>query len=283
MSLSKAVAALTLAASTLLSFPAGATVRDDFPSCYASLGASSPVQPDSPARELFVIVDQTLNPDKEIKRSVHRQVHSFLQPGDRITLIKFSAFIANNYTDVVLKGQLDRPLSTEARYDISKKLLKRFDACMKKQQVHVRKTIDQKLAVTFGREDMDIPKTELVGNLSGLGDSVVSRSNAPRKVVLLFSDMLENSDISSFYQSGSLKKIDADAEISKFRKEGLLSNWGDAEVFIIGAGLMPAKYAKAYRSENKMRPIRAFWEQYFKGSNAQLAGWGQPALLEQIR
>lgn len=283
MSLTKKIAALTFAASTLLSVSAGAIVRDDFPSCYDTLGAASPVQSASPARELFVIIDQTLNPTTEIKRSVHRQVHSFLQPGDRITLIQFSAFIANNYTDVVLKGQLDQPLNTEARYDISKKLLKRFDVCMKKQQTHVRKTIDQKLAATFGSEDMNIPKTELVGNLSNLGDSVISRSGAPRKVVLLFSDMLENSDISSFYQAGALKKINAGTEIAKFKQEGLLSNWGEAEIFIVGAGLLPAKYADAYRSENKMRPIRSFWEQYFQGSNAQLAGWGQPALLEQIR
>ena len=279
MSLFKTMATLSL----MVSMTAAAAIRDDFPTCYGTLGSSNTVQVLPPERDLLVIIDQTLNPTTEIKRSVHRQVHSFMQSGDRITLIKFSAFIANNYTDVVLKGQLDRALNSDARHDISKKLLKRFDSCMKKQKTHVKKTIDQKLAATFGHEDLNIPKTELVGNLSGLGESVVSRSDASRKVVLLFSDMLENSDVSSFYQNGSLRKINADAEIIKFKKEGLLGDWGQAEVYVIGAGLLPAKYANSYRSENKLRPIKKFWEHYFQRSNAQLLGWGQPALLEQIQ
>ena len=274
---------MVAAASLLVAVTAHSAQRDDFPSCYGMLGTSAPQQAEASNRELFVVIDQTLNPTVAIKRSVHRQVHAFLQPGDRLTLVKFSAFLADNYTDVVLTGQLDRPLNDDSRHSISKKLLKRFDVCMNKQKVHAKKKVDQTLAETFGREDLNIPKTELIGNLSTLSESLVAGSTADRKVVLLFSDMLENSDISSFYQKGSLRKIDPQAELAKFKAETLMGDWAGAEIFVIGAGLLPAKYADAYRSENRMRPIRKFWDEYFLSSNAQLKGWGQPALLKQIQ
>ena len=254
--------------------------RDDFPSCYAGLQIAG--QDSGPKRELFVIIDQTLHPGVDIKRSLHKQVHSFLQPGDRITVVRFSAYIAENYTDIVLAGQLDRTLDETERYDISKKVLKRFDACMGKQKAFIRKTVDTKLVETFGNRDLDIPRTELVGSLSTLSQ-IVSASEAERKVVLLFSDMLENSELSSFYQSGALRKINPEHELTKYQREGLLGDWGGADIYVMGAGTLPAEYANSYRSENRMRPIKAFWESYFTQSNSTLTGWGQPALLQSIR
>ncbi len=253
--------------------------RDDFPSCYGLIG-----RPDlalaPPGRELFIIIDQTVQLDPELMRSVHLKVQRFLRPGDRITLLTFSANAKGRYASMPLTGRLDPPLDEKTRYHVSVPKLKKFDRCMKKQQRYARRTIADRLEAAFARAASNLPRTELAGSLAHFGETVIARSRAGRKVVLLVSDLFENSDVVTFYSRGAVRPIDIDHAIGGIKNAGLYADWRGAGVYVIGAGFIGGG---GYRSEKLLRNLRGFWETYLQLSNAKLEGWGAPTLLVELR
>lgn len=252
--------------------------RDDFPSCYPILkNYSSDVVS---KRSLFVIVDQTIPLPDELKESVGVKVNRFLKPGDKVSVINFSAYVGGNYTDMVLSGSLDEELSEEVRNDLNKKSLRTFDSCMKKQMTYVRYQINETLNAAFLESRSDTPKTELVGSLYEISNSLISQDGAEDKVVLLVSDMMENSSIDSFYKRGAVTKINPERSLEKFGKNALFSNLNGAHIYVIGAGSIPNN--TNYRSQEVMRSIKAFWEGWAQKSGGSISGWGQPALLGEI-
>ncbi|WP_457808894.1 hypothetical protein [Kushneria sp. EE4] len=272
-----ALAGVVLSGASLM---ANADMRDDFPSCYQALGNDAPQQA-APARELFVLIDETVDADERIQRSVIDKTLRFIRPGDAIEVVRFAAFTGEHYTRLMLKGQIDAQLSQDQRYSISKRSLNGFDSCFQKQATYVKRRLGEAINESFG-DSPDIPKTELIGNLSSIS-TLIRDSEAEHKVVLLFSDMLENSDITSFYQSGNVRTIDPDQELEKLEHSGLKGEWDGARIYVVGAGLIGKDNKTAYRSERTMDRLRAFWAGYFKRGDAQLEGWGSPMLLEDLR
>ena len=66
----------------------------------------------------------------------------------------------------------------------------------------------------------------------------------------------------------------------------MLGDFAGARVYVIGAGVMPegdTKKGGVYRDPKTMDALAKFWALYFKASNADLAGFGQPALLNPVR
>ncbi|GHA99415.1 hypothetical protein [Modicisalibacter luteus] len=274
--------ATALLAGLLLSLlpitPAQAAERDDFPSCYGMLGDAAPTVPASP-RALFVIIDETVAADDSLKRAVVDKTLRYLRPGDDIIVARFAAYIGEHYTQLPLKGQLDPTLDEEARFSISKRALVGFDGCMSKQSNFVKQRVTSAILESFNPNE-DIPKTELLGNLSSLSE-VVANNEAPRKTVLLFSDMLENSDLTTFYRQGAVRVIEPDAELAKLDASGIQADWGGASIYIMGAGLVGD--TSAYRSKQALSALRSFWTGYFQRSQATLKGWGEPMLMVELQ
>jgi len=269
---------LIAATLTLASTNVTAELRNDIPSCYSILKNDVTVSP--PERELIVLIDQTLLAPNKLKLRVHEQVHRFLKPGDWITIANFSAYVKDSYTTIGFSGYIEPPIDKDIRYNTSKKSLRSFDNCISQQTNFYRGSIDKHLKSSFGQHNQEIPNTELVGNLKLLSEALIEQTQAKRKVILLFSDMLENSETSSFYSKSSVRLIDPSLELNKFNDTGLLTNYGNADIYVMGAGLTKSTN---YKSEVKLRRIRSFWEQYFKQSNGRLSGWGQPDLLGSIK
>ena len=269
-------AALSMLVLTTSLIAVEAQARNDIPSCYGTLGADAPpLSP--PERSLFVIIDETVHADKPLKQALARKALGFIGPGDELHVLKFGAYIDNHYTTQPFEGRIDPAVTESQRYAISKRSLNKFDTCLYRQAGFVKKRLAAAITDSFGDGATDIPKTELIGNLSILG-SLVARSDANEKVVLLFSDMLENSDITSFYHRGQVKKITPEEEFEKLKASGIESDWGGAKVYVMGAGLV-ADNAKAYRSQTTMDALEGFWHNYFTHNNASLEGWGTPMLL----
>lgn len=112
------------------------------------------------------------------------------------------------------------------------------------------------------------------------------QSKAQHKIVLLVSDMLENSSVTSFYANQAVRQINADKELKLVADNQLYGDFGGARVYVIGAGLLAedAKHPKGiYRSTQTMQALSKFWTGYFQKSNAELVEFGQPALLNPIR
>lgn len=251
--------------------------RDDFPSCYGLIDEDSSVQ--TAKRELFVIVDQTLVFDVDTKRKIHKKIHRFLSPGDRVTLVTFSAYAADRYASMSLSGQLDMPLEDDKRHHIGIPKLKKFDRCMHRQKMFVKRTVDAKLKQAFENASTELPKTELTGSLSNFGDNLISKSKASEKIVLIVSDMLENSDVVSFYSQGEVVPVDIKKSLAQLKDMERITDWAGANVYVVGAAYVQNG---EYRSEKVLRNIRGFWEEFFFASNAKLIAWGQPELLVDI-
>lgn len=269
--------------SMLLSLACGASMAGGvISSCYdAKLSASAT----TPAVELFVVIDQTTLLDDDLKQAVANQVRPFLTAGNNFSVLVFSAYTQGKYTQLLTSGQLDGALSTTLRNDISKPILAKFDQCMSRQPVLAAQAIGGALRAAFDGTSGDIAKSDILASLKDIS-AKVRQSSASEKVVLLVSDMLENSSVSSFYASQAVRKIDPAKELQLVTEHQFIADFGGARIYVIGAGLLNSvdKKSKAqYRDPKTMQALASFWRSYFEKSRGQLVEFGEPALLNQIK
>jgi hypothetical protein len=274
---------LALLTSLLLSASAMAGQQDAVPTCYDNklLSKGGPLE-----TEIFVAIDQTTPLDGTLKQLAADSIKPFLSPNNGFSVITFSAYTQGHYMEVKVSGKLDAVLDTTQRNDISKPLLARFDQCIARQAPHAAQVIGTALRAAFDGASSDIAKSDVLGSMKAIS-SRVRESSARNKVVLLVSDMLENSSISSFYgdKGQSVRKIDPAKELKLVEENQVLANFNDARVYVIGAGLLSddANKAKRYRDPKTMQALSTFWQSYFEKSKAQLVEFGQPALLNPVR
>lgn len=237
-------------------------------------------------KELFVLVDQTTSLDDELKQSVIQNSVANVNYGNAFTVAKFSAFVQGNYSGVVTSAQLDWPLKEDIRNDTPKKLLQGYDKCMKAQVGYAKKTLDDSINKTFGASTNTIVRSDILKSLQELAKNTVKTSMAKQKTVFIVSDMLENSSITSFYYKNGVKKIDPIAKMKIVEANKMLADFGGANIYILGAGLVPSTSKTAsdsYRDPKTMNALQEFWKMYFKKSNAKLIEFGQPALLNTVK
>lgn len=252
--------------------------QQEIGSCYDAIKIQDVETPEL-KRELFVIVDQTVEFDKRLQEQAFQKVMKFLSPGDRIVVVSFSAYVADRYTDVVFDGVLDARLEDEDRYNISKKVLRVLDKCYQVQDAGVRQSVGKNLLSIFQNATTKLPNTELIGNLSLLGRDVMRNARTDERYVLVVSDMLEHSSITSFYRGGKLRTVDAQSELGKVQDADMLADFEGASVYVLGAGY---SLKGVYRAATEMRSIENFWRAYFEAANASIGEFGSPALIGDI-
>jgi len=259
-----------------------AEIRNDIPSCYKSVNLEIPEA--DQGRELIVVLDGTFDPDVNLKKSVHGKVQRYIKPNDRVSVVSFSSYIGDAYTQLRFSGKLEPIIPKRERSAISKKVLRQIDGCMANQMAFARRSIDEAIKSGFKPAGTEVPKSEIIANLSRVLDSLLQPDSEQSKLktVLLVSDMLENSDITSFYRSGGVKAINVDAEIEKVKTGGHYTTWHGARVYVVGAGWVHQKYRKGFRGSNVMVSLEMFWRNYFELSGADLIAFGQPILMREL-
>lgn len=257
------------------------SVRDDIPSCYPILAGHYDQQVSPPKRSLTVVIDQTLPLPQALRQSVSDKVLRFLEPGDKLNIISFSALFEENYTDLTFTGSLDPALPREAQSSIGKRTLKKFDICNIKQTNFVKKIVPAKLAAAFKGGTSDLPNTELVGSLHEIGSSVITNDNSEEKILLIVSDMLENSSTVSFYRGGMKKALPVEKYVSTFKEKSLIPDLAGVKVYVMGAGTLPE--GGKYRSQEYMLSLKQFWTRWASDAGASMEGWGQPSLMQDLR
>lgn len=266
----------------LFSCAAVAGNTDAVPTCYHE---KMPAQKTATDTEIFVVIDQTTMFDGGLKQSIANNVRPFLKPGNAFSVTQFSAFTQGHYTDVLVSGKLDTVLTKTARDDVSKLVLNKFDQCMTAQPRLAGQLLGGAMKSAFGDSSSDIAKSDVYASLKDISGKV-RQSAAQHKVVLLASDMLENSSVTSFYTKQAVRQIDPKKELKLVADNQLFGDFGGARVYVIGAGLLAedAKHPKGvYRSTQTMQALSRFWGEFFQKSNAELVEFGQPALLNPIR
>jgi hypothetical protein len=269
--------------SVLFSGLAVAGQTDAIPTCYdkAIQRGNEPLD-----AELFVAIDQTTPLDLTLKQLVADTIKPFLAPNNGFAILTFSAYTQGHYTEVVTSGKLDATIDQVKRNDISKPVLAKFDQCMMRQPQQAALLVGGALRAAYNGTSSDIAKSDVLASIKSIA-ALVRNSKARTKIVLIVSDMLENSSVSSFYADKglSVRKIDPLKEMKLVEDNQLLADFGGARFYVIGAGLLAddAKKTKSYRDPKTMQALANFWKTYLEKSKAQLIEFGQPALLNPIR
>ena len=280
------LSSLLILCSALLASPARAGVDNDIPSCYAA----SKMKMTAPASaiEVFVLIDQTTPLDVSLQNSVLENAGRLVKPGSSYVIASFSSFSQGRYLEVLSAGKLEEPIGAGMRDDISVKLLRGFDACLSGQADYGRKAAANAINKAMAGGSPKLARSDIMGSLKELS-SRVKQSTAKDKIVFLVSDMLEYSGISSFYANKNLRAIDPTVEMEKARNAQVLGDFGDARVFVLGAGLVQEnaggknKDSGVYRNPKSVALLRQFWSAYFTASHAKLVEFGVPALLVPVQ
>ena len=274
----KLLKCLAVVASVSTAFSAMAYQRNDIPSCY-DYAKLTEYKTSNVDRELFVIVDQTVHLDTNMKKNVASQLANFGHPGDKVTIVTFSAMAAGEYTNVPFTGRFEKFPSSNVQDDMNAMSLRKLKRCLKSQAGAMGQA-QQILKSSFNDGEQGYPATELVGTVLTIGNDLVSRSTAERKIVLLVSDMLENSATLSFYSGGRVKVPDAKVSYSKYKTQGFVGNFEQAEFHVIGAGFIHG--GKNYNSTKSMIELEKFWKMVLNDANVDLKQFGKPNLLGSI-
>lgn len=258
---------------------------NDVPSCYAA----NKIQSTEPRYDklVYVLIDQTVLLDEKLQKSVLDSVLSLLQPGTKFVVAEFSAFSQDRYLQVLHTGIIENPLSASQEGDVVMSRLSDFKTCMKAQGPFA-----ERMALSSAHDAM-------VGSSSNLAQSdvllafktvsdAVRKDSAPRKVVFVVTDGLENSTISSFYAKNAVRDINPDVELKKAQANQVIGDFGGARVYILGGGLMApstqgtAAQRNGYRDPKTLLALKQFWSAYVSQSNGHLAEFGAPALVEPV-
>lgn len=272
----KGLKALMLAA-LVMPCSALANERNDLQSCYDTAQLSE-LKPASSGRELIVVVDETVPVPEDIQKQAWGQITRFVQPGDSIKLYSFSAFLPGEYLRLIYAGKLDKNLGEDARDDASARKLRTLDQCLARQPQDFETDFGKLFVKSLRDARQDIPRSEIMNALRKIGDDIKTAESPHDHVVLLISDMLENSDYTSFYAKNQIKNLVVTEELKKAQTHNLFADLSGARIYVTGAGLITDGIKQSYRSGKTMDALNEFWAGYFSHSNATLAGFGTPSL-----
>jgi len=251
--------------------------RNDVPSCYKALNINN--QNNNIQKELFILVDQTTILDKKLMIYTYKNMMNFIKNGYAITIVSFSSNAKGKYTDVAYSGKLESLLPDDAKHDIAKKILRKYQGCMNGQYKYAKKKATKALVRTLKDANKKLPHSDIIKSLDDIAKHIIKPSSAQEKIVLLVSDMIEHSSITTFYSKGSLKKIDTKNELAKVKSSGHMADFTGAKIYVIGAGMVTKN---AYRDSKTLGYLTEFWKIYFSATNANLKAIGTPMLLENI-
>jgi len=254
--------------------------RNDLPSCYDFLKLSQ-LKPSLSGRELVFIIDETTTLPKTLKTSAYNHVMRFIKPGDRFQLYRISAFMPNNFLQLEYAASLENTINDEVRNSIGMSSLKKLDKCLLQQQASFRDNLVKKMAASFGNENKKIAKSEILLSFQQISKNI-QKSIAERRVLFIVSDMLENSNFSSFYANNSIRGINPEYELNKIKTNNLLANLTGWNIYVEAAGLGMHNVKYGYRSGKTIQKLEKFWGMYFKASGANLEGFGAPALTIEL-
>lgn len=259
---------------------------DDVPSCYAA--NQLPAPPNALKRDLYIVIDQTTVLDASLTNALGRQLQALIVPGTRFSIFSFSAFSQGRYLQPLGRGTLEPPLTdANVRNATAVGKLKTLDACLQAQVAFGARLVAKAVGDTIAGSTNTLAKSDVLSSLAAVSKAVREFPGGP-KTVLIVSDMLENSSITSFYAQDRMRQINPEEETRKVAKVNLQADFGGADVYVMGAGIVPeptgpGKQAPNYRSPQALEALHAFWAGFFQRSHARLIEFGTPALLTPIR
>ncbi|MBE0492650.1 MAG: hypothetical protein IBX44_10450 [Sulfurospirillum sp.] len=221
-------------------------------------------------REVFIIVDQTTSFPKKIRKSSVINIFSILNPKTAANLFTFSEYSKDRYISFVDHYYFYSKLDDVQLYNFGKKEKKHFDQCWKAQDIGLKRKLANDIYEHFKEKNEIVKNSEIFFSLKELSKNAIKVSKTKEKIVFILSDMLENSNHTSFYK-GELKKLDIEKEMKIVKEKKLLGDFDGADIIVVGAGLVDQEN---YRDGDDMIRLKEFWSEYFKLSNGNLKFFG---------
>ena len=254
-----------------------ATPTNVIPSCYDLVDVDQ--VPPPVKRGLLVVVDNTIEFDHALQKEGFEKIVRFMNEGDRVVIVSFSAYVKDQYTRIRADARLDRMLSKDAAFTVPKRKLKELKRCLNGQKRSLERVVGTALEAIYAESSNDLPNTELVATLAKTSREILPTLEAAETYLLIVSDMMEHSDVTSFYQAGSIRTIDPEAEMQKVETSGVDAVYPGTVVYVIGAGYTATG---RYRSAKVMRAVEGFWRQYVERAGGHLETFGTPSMFGDI-
>jgi hypothetical protein len=258
-----------------------ATQRNDVPSCYEAANLM-PFRSAPSGRMLTVAIDQTTPLSVELQKTAWGHIKRFIKPGDKLRLYSFSAYLDGRYTSLQFSGELENPLSEDVIGGVPMMPARKLDGCLKGQPAVAFQRFGKAFAQAMGQSRAEIPRSEILFSMKAIAEDLRNTEGVTDNVILLMSDMLEYSDFANFYAANHIRDINPTTEMAKVEKQNLLTNFGGARVYVLGAAFVPTEPRNGYRSGKMIQNLENFWSAYFLKSNAVLKGFGTPELTAVV-
>ena len=246
------------------------------PSCYAGSYLGEPERATTHAYYLFV--DQTTPLTAALKANVADLTTNWGSDGEHVKIVRFSANVAGQYTELMFDEFSDPPPTQEYMFHLRAEDKPKLLECIKARDAKFHRQLSQAVSQTLAASNGKLPKTDLLHALKELTVKVLIPETNYDQTVLLVSDGLENSNYASFYQRKTvIKAIDVPKTLNEISKFNLIPNWHGAKVYMFGLGYLPDE--KIYANPKMLQPLKDFWQSYFSLGKAQLMELGTPELL----
>lgn len=269
----------------LFSGMAYAGLVNDVPSCYEANG----IRPFSTPYDnlIYVLLDQTVQLDQELQKSVLDNTRRLMQPGTKFVIAEFSAFSQEHYLTVLHTGIIENPIPPSNLGDVVISKLRPFLNCLREQVVFAARMALETEHQIMESSASSLHHSDILQALKTVAGAV-AQDSAKNKAVFVVTDGVENSSVTSFYARDSVRLIDPSTEIAKAKAADLFSDFGGARIYVLGGGVMPPATSgttaqrDGYRNPQVLHALSTFWHAYFKSSNADLVEFGEPALVEAV-
>ena len=212
---------------------AHAGLVNDIPSCYAASHFTFSSPP--PNRLLYVLIDQATTLSPALQKSVVNNINHALGPATKFVIAEFSRTSNNHYLQVLHTGIIESPMTPSERNNVPVNALGSFDHCMRDQgffAIHMADTTAQQ--VFQSATGTPHQPNDILLALKTVAP-VIAQDPARQKVLFLVSNGFENSSFAHF-ASGA---FNPEQMLQQARTDGLLANFGGAQVFVLGAGITP--------------------------------------------
>lgn len=222
-------------------------------------------------REIFIILDQTTPFSQKIRKNAIVNIFGLLKPKTMVNLFTFSEYVKGKNISLIDRYYFNGDLSKDQRYELGKKKIRIFNECFNSQTSGLQRKLASDLLDNFKDDNISSSKSEILYTLRKISRKAIKRSRTKQKIVILLSDMLENSNYTSFY-GGKLKNLDIDKHMKIISSNRLLGDFDGADVIVIGAGVVDKE---SYRDGKDLDKLEALWEEYFEKSKGNLVTFEQ--------
>lgn len=232
------------------------------------------------ATDVLLLVDRTTQFPPDVRQAIEEQIVALAAPGTRLTIGSFSTYSNDTHAGIDFETFIEPDFPASGRDDAAMGALRKLDTCLSRRRTEEGAAVRAAASAALQAHLPDVQRSDVAASIKQFGQRL-GGDGGHRRILILASDMLENSSVTSFYSGGAMRVIDIDHELAKVEQRQLVAQLGGARVYIIGAGLIPAD-VESLRTHDELLALEQFWTGYFERSGAQLTQVGKPLLLRPI-